>query len=132
MPFTSFHTPGDFIVPELKCERLFWLSINISRGCLSELAGRSPRCKKRKGSVKEAAEQDKWEGSGRWLQIWKGERKNEGALSAGDVSVLSLPPRLVVLELGSLYNLQRAFQPIYAHFLTTSTALFFLLLSEFL
>ena len=83
-------------------------------------------------SVKEAAEQDKWEGSGRWLQIWKGERKNEGALSAGDVSVLSLPPRLVVLELGSLYNLQRAFQPIYAHFLTTSTALFFLLLSEFL
>ena len=68
-------------------------------------------------SVKEAAEQDKWEGSGRdmegsgrdmegsgrWLEIWRSGVLRTKMRSASELSVLSVLSPAVVLEHGSLY-----------------------------
>ena len=71
--------------------RVFLISrpgINISQACLSELAG--PQGVR---SVEEAAEQDKWEGSGRWFKIIQGSRGSQGAENSSSYSKSTLKHR---------------------------------------
>ena len=95
---------------KLRCERVFVISrnaVSIYREVASPSWLAGPRGVR---SVKEAAEQDKWEGSGRdmegsgrWLEIWRSGVLRTKMRSASELSVLSVLSPAVVLEHGSLY-----------------------------
>lgn len=82
---------------KLRCERVFLISgrtVSIYREVASPSWLAGPRGVR---SVKEAAEQDKWEGSGRdmegsgrWLEIWRSGVLRTKMRSARELSVLSV------------------------------------------